>query len=61
MERRRIRKPMRKITTTRIDSDVLARINDRVARAHEEYEKPFLFKKPKKGAYVPVFNYSILK
>jgi hypothetical protein len=32
-----------------IDPDILARINAKIARAHEQNEKPYVFQRPKKA------------
>lgn len=40
-------KPKAKPFTVKIDADVLARINAKIAKAHEQTDSPYVYKRPK--------------
>lgn len=60
MKHKNLSKPMPKVTSTTIDADVLARINDKVAKAHRENERLNDYKKPKIVAGALTTPYSII-
>jgi hypothetical protein len=46
MKPKKTSKPVPKITSTTIDADVLARINAKIAKAHEQTDSPYVYKRP---------------
>jgi hypothetical protein len=53
MKHKNLSKPIPPITSTTIDADVLARINDKVAKAHEQNENPYVYHGPRTAASGP--------
>ncbi len=60
MERKKESRQIPKISSTTIDPDVLARINEKIARAHEQNEKPYVYHGPKTSSGTATVKYSII-
>ena len=59
MKQNKLPKQIPRITSTTIDSAMFpARINEKIAKAHEQNEKSHMYRNYKKGADIPTFRYS---
>jgi len=60
MERKKTSKPAAEITDTGINSEILARINAKIAQAHEDNQKALFYQKKRKTGGTSSSHYSII-